>query len=137
MNKVKYIATLATVTFVLHIIWENAQAPLYAGYQSFSHHFSMCFVGTIGDVVITLSVLVFLWLLRKDVSRPADFLALAILGFVVAVVIEQHALLSGKWDYALAMPIIPILKVGLAPILQMTLLLPLSFYLAKTVKINK
>ena len=95
------------------------------------------FCGTIGDVVITLSILAFLWLIKKDVSRPADFLALAILGFVVAVVIEQHELLTGKWDYVLAMPIVPILKVGLAPVLQMTLLLPLSFYLTKLVKINK
>jgi len=133
----KYMAKLAIITFLLHVIWENAQAPLYAGYESFSQHFSMCFVGTIGDVVITLSILAFLWLIKKDVSRPADFLALAIIGFIVAVVIEQHALLTGKWSYALTMPIVPILKVGLAPILQMTVLLPLSFYLAKLVKMNK
>lgn len=131
----KYIAKLAVIAFLLHVIWENAQAPLYVGYQSFSRHFPICLIGTLGDVVITLFVLVFLWLLKKDITRPADFLGLSIIGFFIAVVIEQHALLAGKWDYALAMPIIPILKVGLAPILQMTLLLPLSFYLAKSAKI--
>jgi len=134
---IKYIAKLAIVAFLLHVIWENAQAPLYIGYQSFSQHFSICLIGTLGDIVITLSVLAFLWVLKKDISRPADFLALAILGFFVAIGIEQHALFVGKWGYALAMPIIPILKVGLAPVLQMTLLLPLSFYLAKLIKINK
>lgn len=128
--KTKYIATLAIVAFLLHIIWENAQAPLYAGYPSFSQHFSVCLVGTLGDVVITLSVLAFLWLLKKDVSRPADFLGLAIIGFIIAVAIEQNALLAGKWDYVSAMPIIPWLNVGLIPIIQMTILLPLSFYIA-------
>lgn len=137
MNKVRYITTLAIVAFVLHIIWENVQAPLFAGYQSFSQHFSMCLIGTIGDVVITLSVLAFLWLLKKDVTQPADFLGLAIIGFVIAVGIEQNALLADKWNYNSAMPIIPWLNVGLAPILQMTLLLPLSFYLARLIKINK
>lgn len=87
-------------------------------------------MGTIGDVVITLLVSVFIWLLKKD--RPqtiADFLALAIIGFIVAVAIEQHALIVEKWSYAPAMPIIPALEVGLTPIIQMTLLLPLTFYL--------
>ncbi len=137
MNKVRYITTLAIVAFVLHIIWENVQAPLFAGYQSFSQHFSMCLIGTIGDVVITLSVLAFLWLLKKDVARTADFLGLAIIGFVIAVGIEQNALLADKWNYNSAMPIIPWLNVGLAPILQMTLLIPLSFYLARSTKIYK
>lgn len=90
----------------------------------------MCVVGTIGDVVITLSVLAFLRLLKKDASRPADFLGLALIGFIIAVAIEQNALLAGKWDYASTMPIIPWLNVGLVPIIQMTVLLPLSFYVA-------
>ena len=129
MNK-KDIIILIIVALGLHLIWENAQAPLFAGYQSFSQHFPMCFIGTIGDVAITLSVLIFMWLLKKD--RPqtvTDFIALAVLGFIIAVLIEQHALLFNKWDYAIKMPIIPWLKVGLIPIAQMTLLLPLSFYL--------
>lgn len=130
MNKIKYITTLVIVAFVLHIIWENIQAPLFAGYESFPQHFSMCFVGTVGDVLITLSVLAFLWLLKKDVTRSADFLGLAIIGFVIAVAIEQNALLADKWDYASAMPIIPWLNVGLVPTIQMTILLPLSFYIA-------
>lgn len=41
-----------------------------------------------------------------------------------------NALLLGKWSYAPTMPLVPYLRVGLMPILQMTLLLPLSFYLA-------
>lgn len=130
--KTRYILTLIAVVFLLHLFWENAQASLYSGYQSFSQHFLMCFVGTIGDVVITLFVLACIWLLKKDKPRTgADFLVLAVIGFIVAVVIEQHALLVDKWNYTSAMPIIPWLNVGLAPIIQMALLLPLSFYLTK------
>ncbi len=130
--KIKYIAILTIIAFLLHIVWENAQAPLYAGYQSFSLHFPVCFIGTVGDVVITLLVLAFLRLLKKDnLQTAADFMALAIIGFIIAVFIEQNALLVGKWNYAPTMPLIPYFQVGLAPILQMTILLPLSFYLAK------
>lgn len=130
--KTRYILTLIVVAFLLHLIWENAQAPLYAGYSSFGQHLPICFIGTIGDVILTLFVLAFIRLLKKDrPQRIADFLALAIIGFIIAVAIEQHALLVGKWNYASAMPVIPWIRVGLMPIIQMTILLPLSFYLAK------
>ncbi|MBI4085059.1 MAG: hypothetical protein HY432_00950 [Candidatus Liptonbacteria bacterium] len=135
--KTKYIATLAIIAFLVHIIWENAQASLYVGYESFSQHFPMCLIGTVGDVAITLLVLAFMRLLKEDVTQATDFLALAMMGFVIAVAIEQHALLTGRWGYAPAMPIIPILEVGLTPIMQMMLLLPLSFYLANLAKSAK
>lgn len=136
LKSILKIAKLLIIAFLLHLIWENAQAPLYVGYGYFSQHFPLCLVSTIGDVVITLAVLVFIRLLKKDTPQTAfDFLALAIIGFIVAIIIEQNALLAGKWSYTSVMPIITFLKVGLTPVLQMTLLLPLSFYLARAIKI--
>lgn len=131
MNR-KYITTLIVIAFFLHIIWENVQAPLYAGYQSFSQHLQACLIGALGDVIITFSVLMFFALLKKEkIQMISDFMALAVIGFFVSVAVEQHALLTGKWNYATAMPIIPWLHVGLTPVMQMTVLLPLSFYLTE------
>jgi len=128
---VRYTAIITAAAFVLHLVWENAQAPLYAGYQSFSAHFPLCLMGAAGDVAVTLFVLAFMLLLKREIPQTArDFIALAVIGFGIAVLIEQRALLSGAWGYAPAMPLLPILQVGLTPILQMTILLPLSFYLA-------
>lgn len=138
MNVKRYIAALGILAFFLHLAWENAQAPLYAGYQSFARHFPMCVRATAGDVVATLSVFAVVWLLKKDVPRTAvEYLALAIIGLVVAIAIERHALLAGAWYYAPAMPIIPWFRVGLAPVLQMTVLLPLVFYIADALLSNK
>lgn len=129
--KARYFITIVIIAFLLHIVWENAQAPLYAGYQSFFVHFPVCLIGTVGDVVITILTLMLVLLLKKQIPQTApDFLALAIIGFITAIAIEQHALLVGKWNYSQTMPLIPWLNVGLAPILQMTILLPLSFYIA-------
>ena len=130
--KTKYFLTLSITAFVLHILWENAQAVLYSGYESFFQHFPMCLYGTIGDVIITILVFPFIRLIKKDEPRTiSDYLALAIMGFIIAIAIEQNALLMEKWNYAPSMPILPGLKVGLAGVAQMTILLPLSFYLAK------
>lgn len=129
------IFTLAVVAFLLHLVWENVQAPLYANYQSLPQHFPACLVGTIGDVAITLFVLAFFRLLKKSWPRTiADFSALAIAGFLIAIMIEQRALPAGKWNYAPEMPIIPWLNVGLTPILQMAILLPLSFYAVRKMR---
>lgn len=132
--KISYIVALIITAFLLHVIWENAQAPLFVGYQSFSQHLAICLIGTLGDVVITLLTLALVWLLKKDIpSTKADFLALAIIGLMIAIAIEQNALLLDKWNYTSAMPLLPYLQVGLLPILQMTFLLPFSFYLAKLI----
>ncbi|MBI2099737.1 MAG: hypothetical protein HYT48_00135 [Candidatus Vogelbacteria bacterium] len=132
----KQIIFLSLIAFVLHIVWENAQAPLFQGYVSFSLHFPMCLIGTVGDVVITLFVYSIVALLKNDFGwiialNKKDIVALVIIGFFIALGIEQHALLFGRWAYADAMPIIPYLKVGLAPIFQMIFLLPISIYLTK------
>ncbi|OGG43848.1 hypothetical protein A3G50_03040 [Candidatus Jorgensenbacteria bacterium RIFCSPLOWO2_12_FULL_42_11] len=130
----RYFFLFIIISFALQIVWENLQAPLYAGFVSFSGHFPMCFWAAIGDVIISVGVLLFVILLKQASPmkfNKNDFIALAIIGFVIAVAIEQNALLAGKWGYNSAMPLAPYFRVGLAPVSQMTLLLPLSFYLAQ------
>lgn len=130
---IKQILLLAFTAFMLHLIWENAQAPLFAGYVSFGQNLPICFLGTIGDVVFTLLVYLGIGLLKNDFGwimrlNRKDIAVIAALGFLGAIAIEWRALLFGRWGYTDAMPIIPYVQVGLTPILQMTLLLPLSFY---------
>ena len=131
MKKVVYISI---TSFLLHVVWENVHAPLYSVYESFTQHFIPCFIATFGDVAITLSVYGTISLLKRNVTwimdlNKKDIFALIVISFFVAVWIEQHALFIGKWGYASSMPIIPYFDVGLTPILQMVILLPLSLYL--------
>lgn len=44
------------------------------------------------------------------------------ISFLVAVLIEVFALSATRWAYGLWMPVIPILEVGLTPIIQLPLL---------------
>lgn len=136
MKTGKQIVFLSLVAFILHIIWENVQMPLFQGYTSFVQHFPVCFVATIGDVMFTLFVYAMIALVKGDFDwivklNKKDVFVLAVVGFLFAVGIEQRALLFGRWAYTDAMPIIPYLKIGLTPALQMTFLLPISLYLTK------
>jgi hypothetical protein len=44
--------------------------------------------------------------------------------------VEYKGLMFHRWSYLPSMPIIPFLNVGASPVLQMTILLPLSLFLA-------
>ena len=136
------IILLSLIAFVLHLVWENTQAPLFAGYSSFGQHLPLCFLGTIGDVVFTAAVYLSIAMLKNDFGwimrlSSKDIFVLVAVGFFFALGIEWRALLFGRWGYADIMPIIPYFQVGLTPILQMTLLLPLSFYLTEKIYLSR
>ncbi len=74
---------------------------------------------TFGDaVMITLIVLPFLFL---PTFKKYDWIIIPI-GIIIAVSIEWYALGVGRWAYNEYMPIIPLLKVGLTPTIQLGLL---------------
>lgn len=126
----------ASISFLLNFVWENVQAPLYAGYQSISQHFWSCFQATVGDVILVLFLYFLLALCRRDMSwirkiQVADGVALIVVGLVLGVANELLALQFGRWWYISAMPLLPWYHVGLWPVLQMMILPLLTFYLVK------
>ncbi len=127
----KVVLFLTVIGFVSNIIWENLQAPLYEGYNSFWQHFNICFVATLGDVLIILTVFTVFALIYKNVywfsgMNVMQIIFLVTLGAFIAVVIEAFNLGIGRWAYTDVMPTIG--GIGLLPILQMMILLPLTFY---------
>ena len=130
--RLKMFIYIVGIAFILNFVWENMQAPLYMGYIDFWQHLPICFIATLGDVAIILFIfgcfaLVyrnFYWLNNMNAIK---IMILAILGAIISVVIEIFALNTGRWAYADAMPTIN--SIGVLPILQMVIILPLTFYL--------
>lgn len=132
----KLLALAALLSAVFHLVWENAQAPLFAGYQNFWQHFWICLRGTTGDVAITLAVYVAVAALVRNgqwvnTIHAPGVAGLALAGALIAVGIERQALVSGRWAYTAAMPLVPYFSVGLTPVLQMAILLPLTFLVSR------
>lgn len=112
---------------VANFAWEMLQMPLF---ERFEGGWRRCFQASLGDLLI-LALLYGLmacaaedwnWFRRLSHWR---LLLLALVGFLVAVAIELRALLEGAWSYSEAMPRVPLLHVGWAPILQM-IVIPLG-----------
>ena len=133
----RFFTSIAAASFVLHSVWEMAQMPAYkdlAG-RPFLETAARCTPATLGDVVLTFWIYAIGVLAAKTPSwglRPRwnVYLTLALLGAVHAIWIEQAALASGRWSYSNAMPIVPRLDVGVWPLLQLTLLTPLTIALS-------
>jgi hypothetical protein len=121
--------------FITNLIWENAQAPLYEGYEGFSQHFLFCLAASIvdGAVIVGFYLLASLvrgnifWILNITVK---DIGILVMLGIATAIAFEMMALDKEAWNYNENMPLI--LGLGLIPLIQLPALSVISIYLVKT-----
>jgi hypothetical protein len=124
---------VAIFALLLNFPWEFLQAPLFKDMASAPHWPAVktCGLATLGDALIALvafwSVAVVAhgrrWILRPT---PRQITAFVTVGLLITVVAERLG--TGplhRWAYAPAMPVMPLLGVGLSPILQW-LALPLA-----------
>ena len=126
-------AVLGGVAFVLHYLWENAHIELYTAYDGISGPMPIVLYATLGDVAYTLFAYALFALYKRDAQwvsrvRMRDCAYLALLGFSIAVFVEWKAMFLERWAYTPDMPLV--FGLGLSPILQMTILLPLSVILS-------
>jgi hypothetical protein len=127
-------AAIFAVAVPLNLAWEVAQAQLYAfPRQGIVTDLVGCLVPSLGDGLMTLAIYWSGWLVFRRpgwVLRPgAGGFALAVLvGLLLAIGVEWNALyLTGAWAYGPGMPLVPVLGVGLLPVLQMLVLPPITF----------
>lgn len=119
---------------LLSLPWEFWQMWLYAGASQMSHlqGIRICTAATIGDAVIMLLAfgIVALRVGSKDwVSAPStsQVMGFVFVGLAVTTLVEIIATRSEgaiSWRYTSAMPVTPVLGIGLAPI-AMWLIVPL------------
>ncbi len=128
---------LLASTLILHGCWERIHIVLYTGYSTLEGVLPVWVFATLGDLLYTLVVVALIGALKHDARwftrthHTLDYSALALLGFLIALMVEYKGLYLGRWEYLSTMPIIPLLEVGLSPILQMTFLLPLSVFITR------
>ena len=127
---------------LLNYPWEFLQAPFFEGMAVASHWdaVKVCTRGAVGDAVIMLlaywSVSVAssdrLWFRTR--SR-VQMLGLIAAGVIITVGIEHFATQSTNpawgWRYADTMPTVPVVGVGLTPLLQWILLPPLAIWFVR------
>ena len=128
----RYLPSIA----VANLMWEVAQLPLYTLWTEASRGFAAYAIlhCTAGDFLIAGSAL----LVAMCLAAPREFprrgfarvaVAATMLGLAYTVFSEWlNTAVRASWAYAPAMPIVPLLGVGLTPFLQWLVLPPLALY---------
>ena len=132
---------LLVVTFLvavaINFAWETGQSQLFASMGGRLSGTWWCFAASLGDGVILLAIAAagrvpfrrIDWFVRPG---PEGYAFMGALGMTAAVAIEIGARATGRWAYTDQMPLIPVIHVGLVPVLQMLVLPPLVFAVSVT-----
>lgn len=133
----RFIAVTVVVSFVLNEIWEMAQMSAYVetAQRPWRATLALCTQAAVGDVAIILGICAVGALAAGDPGwglrhRWNTYATAALLGLICATLVEHAALASERWTYTESMPVVPLLGAGLWPLLQLTLLPALTFWIA-------
>ncbi len=132
------LVVLAVVSFFLHLVWEKTHIALYTGYEAMEGVLPVYVFATVGDVAYVLAAVLLVALFKGGIRwlrdvRATDYAGLAVLGLSIALFVEYKAAALGRWEYTDAMPLVH--GLGLSPLAQMTVLLPLSVFI--TIRIER
>ena len=128
--------------FLLNYPWEFLQTPLFEGMAAAPHWdaVKVCTRATFGDAVIMLIAYASIAVATMDrwwfrAPSRLQMLSFIAVGVIITVVIEHFATQSMDrawgWRYADTMPTIPVLGIGLTPLLQWILLPPLAIWFVR------
>jgi hypothetical protein len=130
---------VATFAFLLNFPWEFLQVPFFAGMATAPHWeaIQFCTRASLGDAGIALAAF---WAVAVAVRsrrwirypRIPDVLGFVGIGVAITIVFEWLATgVLGRWAYADTMPVVPLLGVGLLPLVQWTVLPPLIVWFTR------
>jgi hypothetical protein len=137
VSRVRILAVWFGVSFVLHFVWEHVQMPLYGlQHVAFWDGVWICLFATAtGDMLFMLIIYAAIasaehnawWPRSAGAYRHAStWLLPLLLGVLLSVSYELWAVyVAGRWTYSDAMPLVPIVRVGVSPLAQM-MVIPLA-----------
>jgi hypothetical protein len=131
----RYVLIMAVISFILNEVWELIQMPLYSSAYYNVEHIVFCTLGALADTIMVLLLYFSFAFIYKNIfwiwqTNWFKIFVVMVTGAVGAVLSEKRHLLLGSWAYDQSMPIVPVVNVGLSPMLQFFLLPVIIYYLS-------
>lgn len=141
----QFILIISGVAFFLNFIWELAQGFLYVDFKFNLNHISFCALASITDMLTTLILLFGFALIYKNnvfwIRRMSTLkvMLLMVVGGSSTILIEMWHIGREDWIYTEKMVMLPLVDVGLSPVLQFVLLPWITFLICNKIvkKINQ
>jgi len=125
--------------FLLSFPWEILQGPFFEGMTEMRHGDAVriCTLATVGDVSLMLVNFWIVawaggerrWPLQPTVAQVAGFTGLGLAATVLVEILATQV--WHRWQYSALMPTIPLLEVGLIPLLMWSVLPPLAVWFVR------
>lgn len=138
LSFLKILLCIFIISIILNFLWEFTHSYLYTCWNlTAAQYWPMIVMATLGDGLIISWFYIagaikrgsVKWLFKSDKS---DYLFILFLGLTTSVLLEIINVYSLKrWSYKPAMPLIPILKIGITPIIQLMITPILTFNIVK------
>lgn len=133
----RHAALLAVPALPLHYAWENVQCRLFFVHRANPADQWSMLQAAGGDVLLTwiayLVVVIltgrWLWLFGPWTARV--WIILLGTALTLSVSIELYALATDRWAYTDINPLLPGLGISVVPMLQLLILFPVTFWLAR------
>lgn len=138
----RFVFITLLMAFVLNLAWEVLQMPLYTGTSFNVQSVAFCALASIADAIMVLLIYFCFALIYRKPLWVQELTSLRIFILMLscaigAIVAEMRHVSAGNWVYDNSMPVIPLVEVGLSPVLQFTLLPALIYYLSyRTIKMK-
>lgn len=117
------------IGFLLNTIWENIHSLLYIQYKGgIISEYVLLRAAAFDAVIIVLGIFI---AQRFFGFHKIQFLLTFWL--FVAIITEWWALATNRWAYSAAMPMVPLLEIGLTPMIQLATLGLFSYWLVDVV----
>ncbi len=126
-------ARLLLFALPLETLWEFAQFPLYTVWQENPWNYILyslvhCTVGDLLILLVSYELVALLyrardWYRKRPILNALLFTALGAAYTIYSETVNTGP--AGAWDYTEHMPIVPLLGIGLTPLLQWLLIPPL------------
>ena len=131
----RLVLKITIIALLLNLIWEMVQMPLYKGSSYSIEQIAFCTLASVADALMVLLLyfgvsFIFRSPLWIQHLKWQQITIVILIGFTGAVLAEMWHLSSGSWAYDNSMPIIPLVNVGISPVLQFMILPLLSYFLS-------
>jgi len=116
--------------------WEILHGTLYQGFAFDLAHMAWCLQASVVDALYTTVLYGVIAGIKRNsgwMAAPSrgDLGVIVLSGLAVALLIEYWALGTERWAYTSYMPVLPGLRVGLSPVVQLVILPLLTFWIMR------
>jgi len=138
---IKSILIITIVAFIFQLSWEYFQCGIFYALEEIGskEHFLLMTSATLGDIMMTIVLYGLLALVNHDLNwyfkkwEIKEYVIITLYALFMSFYFEISALYTGRWAYSNLMPLFPNTNIGLIPVIQLLLLFPLTFYIAKII----